>query len=168
MDINTAFSNGKLREEVYVSQQEGFVDPKKCKTRVQAEEGSLYLKAGSSCLERRQRYPAGIMNMGLWYSKDTGIVITTYADANHAGVKTLKEVPLAHSRSNHIDVRYHFIKEKVKNGVVVLYFVRTLYQLADMFTKALARERFKFLINRLRMKSMSLEILKSMEEEEEG
>ncbi|GJT38582.1 putative reverse transcriptase domain-containing protein [Tanacetum coccineum] len=67
-----------------------------------------------------------------------------------------------HSRSKHIDVRYHFIKEQVKNGVVELYFIRTEYQLTDIFTKALARERFEFLINKLRMKSMSPETLKSL------
>ncbi|GJR85987.1 copia protein [Tanacetum coccineum] len=65
-----------------------------------------------------------------------------------------------HSRSKHIDVRYHFIKEKVKNGVIERYFVRTEYQLADIFTKVLPRERFKFLINKLVMKSMSLDHLK--------
>ncbi|GJV66967.1 hypothetical protein Tco_1482476 [Tanacetum coccineum] len=34
-----------------------------------------------------------------------------------------------HSRSKHIDIRYHFIKEQVENGVVELYFVRREYQL---------------------------------------
>ncbi|GJR58485.1 retrovirus-related pol polyprotein from transposon TNT 1-94 [Tanacetum coccineum] len=50
-----------------------------------------------------------------------------------------------HSRAKHIDVHYHFIKEQVKNGIVELYFVRTEYQLADIFTKPLPRERFNFL-----------------------
>ncbi|GKB20207.1 retrovirus-related pol polyprotein from transposon TNT 1-94 [Tanacetum coccineum] len=72
-----------------------------------------------------------------------------------------------HSRSKHIDVRYHFIKEQVENGVVELYFVRTEYQLADIFTKALSRERFEFLINKLGMKSMSPKTLKSLTEETE-
>ncbi|GJW98506.1 retrovirus-related pol polyprotein from transposon TNT 1-94, partial [Tanacetum coccineum] len=49
-----------------------------------------------------------------------------------------------HSRAKHIDVRYHFIKEQVENGIVELYFVRTEYQLADIFTKPLPRERFNF------------------------
>ncbi|GJZ68527.1 hypothetical protein Tco_0631767 [Tanacetum coccineum] len=40
-----------------------------------------------------------------------------------------------HSRAKHIDVRYHFIKEQMENGIVELYFVRTEYQLADIFTK---------------------------------
>ncbi|GJZ11007.1 retrovirus-related pol polyprotein from transposon TNT 1-94 [Tanacetum coccineum] len=72
-----------------------------------------------------------------------------------------------HSRSKHIDVRNHFIKEQVENGVVELYFTRTKYQLADIFTKALPRERFEFLINKLEMKSMSLETIKSLAEENE-
>ncbi|GKB47306.1 copia protein, partial [Tanacetum coccineum] len=71
------------------------------------------------------------------------------------------------SRSKHINVRYHFIKEQVENGVVKLYFVRTEYQLADIFTKALPRERFSFLIEKLGLKSMSPETLKNLAEEEE-
>ncbi|GJR15565.1 retrovirus-related pol polyprotein from transposon TNT 1-94 [Tanacetum coccineum] len=72
-----------------------------------------------------------------------------------------------HSRSKHFDVRYHFIKEQVENDMVELYFVQTEYQLAYIFTKALPRERFEFLINKLRMKIMSPETLKSLAEENE-
>ncbi|GJX87263.1 putative reverse transcriptase domain-containing protein [Tanacetum coccineum] len=39
-----------------------------------------------------------------------------------------------HFRSKHIDIRFHFIKEHVENGVIELYFVNTKYQLADIFT----------------------------------
>ncbi|GJX13214.1 retrovirus-related pol polyprotein from transposon TNT 1-94 [Tanacetum coccineum] len=55
---------------------------------------------------------------------------------------------------------YHFIKEQVENSVVELYFIRTEYQLADIFTKALGGERLDFLINKLGMRSMSPETLK--------
>ncbi|GKB01246.1 retrovirus-related pol polyprotein from transposon TNT 1-94 [Tanacetum coccineum] len=72
-----------------------------------------------------------------------------------------------HSRSKHIDIGYHFIKEQVENGVVELYFVRTEYQLTDIFTKALGRERLDFLINKLGMRSMSPETLKRLAEVEE-
>ncbi|GJX76921.1 hypothetical protein Tco_0323732 [Tanacetum coccineum] len=50
--------------------------------------------------------------------------------------------PVQHSRTKHIHTQYHFIKEQVKNGIIELYFVRTEYQLDDMFTKALPEERF--------------------------
>ncbi|GJR03560.1 hypothetical protein Tco_0526544 [Tanacetum coccineum] len=55
-----------------------------------------------------------------------------------------------HSRSKHIEIRFHFIKEHVENGVIELYFVNTEYQLADIFIKALGRERIEFLINKPR------------------
>ncbi|GJZ15570.1 reverse transcriptase domain-containing protein [Tanacetum coccineum] len=70
-----------------------------------------------------------------------------------------------HSRAKHIDIRYHFIKEQMENGIVELYFIRTEYQLADIFTKPLPQERFIFLIDKLGMKSMSPEMLKRLAEE---
>ncbi|GKF75668.1 hypothetical protein Tco_0225112, partial [Tanacetum coccineum] len=63
--------------------------------------------------------------------------------------------------------RYHFIKEQVENEVVELYFIRTQYQLVDIFTKALGQERLDFLINKFGMRSMSSETLKSLAEEED-
>ncbi|GJX23203.1 putative nucleotidyltransferase, ribonuclease H [Tanacetum coccineum] len=72
-----------------------------------------------------------------------------------------------HSRAKHIDVRYHFIMEQVENEIVKLYFVRTEYQLANIFTKPLPRERFNFLIEKLGMRSMSPETLKCLTEEED-
>ncbi|GJY49497.1 retrovirus-related pol polyprotein from transposon TNT 1-94 [Tanacetum coccineum] len=72
-----------------------------------------------------------------------------------------------HSRGKYIDVHYHFIKEQVENGIMELYFVRTEYQLADIFTQPLPRDRFNFLIEKLGMRSMSLETLKRLTEEED-
>nr|GEV42745.1 hypothetical protein [Tanacetum cinerariifolium] len=71
-----------------------------------------------------------------------------------------------HSRSKHIDIRHHFIREQVEKGVVELYFVTTDYQVVDIFTKALPRQRFEFILPRLGMKSMSPAILKRLQEEE--
>ncbi|GKB01134.1 hypothetical protein Tco_0829178 [Tanacetum coccineum] len=149
--------------------------------------------------------------MGLWYSKDTSMSMTAYADADHAGCQDTRRSTsgsaqflgdklvswsskkqkctaissteaeyialsgcyygfqfnkihlyydnksaialcynnVQHSRAKHIDVRYHFIKEQVENGIVELYFVRTEYQLSDIFTKPLPRDRFNFLIEKL-------------------
>nr|GEZ97768.1 hypothetical protein [Tanacetum cinerariifolium] len=72
--------------------------------------------------------------------------------------------PVQHSRTKHIDVRYHFIKEKVEKGIVELFFVGTEYQLADLFTKALPIERFRYLVRRLELKRRdSIEYAKEME-----
>ncbi|GKB42464.1 hypothetical protein Tco_0887406 [Tanacetum coccineum] len=70
--------------------------------------------------------------------------------------------PIQHSKTKHIDIRYHFIKEHVENGTVELYFVGTKYQLADLFTKALPKERFEYLVHRI----VSLAEHKSREEQE--
>ncbi|GJT47282.1 hypothetical protein Tco_0955997 [Tanacetum coccineum] len=73
-----------------------------------------------------------------------------------------------HPMTKHIVVRYHFIKEQVENDIVELYFVKTAYQLADIFTKALARERFEFLVKRLGMQSITPEELKLLAESDEN
>nr|GEZ52435.1 retrovirus-related Pol polyprotein from transposon TNT 1-94 [Tanacetum cinerariifolium] len=62
---------------------------------------------------------------------------------------------------------YHFIKEQVENGVIELYFVNTEYQLADLFTKALVRDRIEFLTNKLGMRSFMPETLKKLMNEED-
>nr|GFB79333.1 copia protein [Tanacetum cinerariifolium] len=70
--------------------------------------------------------------------------------------------PVQHSRTKHIHTRYYFIKEQVENGIIELYFVRTEYQLADMFTKALPEDRFKYLVWRIGMRCLNpaeLEVL---------
>ncbi|GJR25144.1 hypothetical protein Tco_0973671 [Tanacetum coccineum] len=69
-----------------------------------------------------------------------------------------------HSRSKHIDIRHHFIKEQVENKVVKVYFVEQKYQLADIFTKALPRERFELILPLLGMKQLSPETLKELQE----
>nr|GEZ34603.1 retrovirus-related Pol polyprotein from transposon TNT 1-94 [Tanacetum cinerariifolium] len=70
--------------------------------------------------------------------------IPMYCDSN--AVIAISCNPVQHSRTKHIDVRYHFIKEKVEKGIVELFFVGIEYQLADLFTKALPEEMFKYLV----------------------
>ncbi|GJV90565.1 putative ribonuclease H-like domain-containing protein [Tanacetum coccineum] len=69
-----------------------------------------------------------------------------------------------HSRSKHIDIRHHFIKEQVENRVVEVYFVETKYQLTDIFTKALPRERFELILTLLGMKQLSPKTLRELQE----
>ncbi|GJU34637.1 retrovirus-related pol polyprotein from transposon TNT 1-94 [Tanacetum coccineum] len=203
MDVKTALLNGVLRDEVYVSQPEGFVyqdhpkhvyrlknalyglkqAPRACDpvdtlmvertkldedlkgipvdpTRYRVMVGSLmYLTSSKpnlvfvvcmcawyqakptkkhlTTVKQVFRYLKGTINKGLWYSKDTRIAITTYGDDDHAGCQDTK---------------------RSTSGK---------YQLADIFTKALARERFEFLLSRLGMKSMTPETLKRLAESEE-
>nr|GFB70815.1 hypothetical protein [Tanacetum cinerariifolium] len=63
--------------------------------------------------------------------------------------------------------KYHFIKEQVENGVIELYFVNTEYQLADLFTKALGKDRIEFPTNKLGMRSFTPKTLKKLMNEED-
>nr|GEZ48317.1 hypothetical protein [Tanacetum cinerariifolium] len=123
-----------------------------------------------TAVKRIFRYLKDTIHMGLWYPKDTGFELTAFSDSDHAGCLDSRKStsgdygfhfdkipmycdskaaiaiscnPVQHLRTKHVDVRYPFIKEKVEKGIVELFFVRTEYQLADLFTKALPEERFK-------------------------
>ncbi|GJS13770.1 copia protein [Tanacetum coccineum] len=252
MDVKAAFLNGELKEEVYVNQPEGFVDPDHPK-HVYRLKKALYglkqaLRVWYNTLLRfllDNKFSKGVVDptskldedpLGILVDQtrfqgmvgslctslpDTAIALMTYADADHAGCQDTRRstsgsaqflgdilvswsskkhkstaistieaeyiamsgccaqilwmtsqltdygfafnnIPLycgnksaiaiacnnvQHSRSKNIDIRHHFIREQVENGVVELYFVTTDYQLANIFTKALPRERFEFLLS---------------------
>ncbi|GJS49205.1 hypothetical protein Tco_0599326 [Tanacetum coccineum] len=125
--------------------------------RYQAKPTEKHLHA----VKRIFRYLRGTINMGLWYSKDSCIALTAFADADHAGCQDTRK-----STSGSMQLLGDRL-EQVENGVVELYFVRIEYQLADIFTKPLAGERLDFLINKLDMRSMYPETLKKLADEEE-
>ncbi|GKC37392.1 retrovirus-related pol polyprotein from transposon TNT 1-94 [Tanacetum coccineum] len=85
-----------------------------------------------------------LLDYGFLYHK-----IPIYCDSKSAIAISCN--PVQHSRTKHINIRYHFIKEHVEKGTIELYFVRTEYQLADLFTKALPKERFEFLVHKICM-----------------
>ncbi|GJW57648.1 retrovirus-related pol polyprotein from transposon TNT 1-94 [Tanacetum coccineum] len=203
MDVKTAFLNGTLKKEVFARPTE------------------KHLKD----VKRIFRYLRQSINMGLWYSKDSGFELIAYSYADHAGCHddckstsagiqflghklvswsskkqdctTMSTTeaeyvslsaccaqviwmrtqlldygyhytkipmyydsksaigiscnPVQHYGTKHINIRYHFIKEHFEQGTIELYFVGTEYQLADLFTKALPKERFKYLVYRIGM-----------------
>ncbi|GKB24240.1 hypothetical protein Tco_0863641 [Tanacetum coccineum] len=114
--------------------------------------------AMSGCCAQILWMRSHLTDYGLGFNK-----ITMYCDNKSAIALSCNNVQ--HSRSKHIDIRFHFIKEHVENEVTELYFVNTKYQLADIFTKALARERIEFLINKVGMRSFTLETLKQLVDE---
>jgi hypothetical protein len=57
--------------------------------------------------------------------------------------------PVQHSRTKHIDIRHHFLRDHVAKGDIILEGVRSEDQLADIFTKPLDKTRFCMLMNEL-------------------
>jgi hypothetical protein len=55
------------------------------------------------------------------------------------------------ARTKHVDIRHHFIREKVAGGDIKINYMETQQQLADILTKALATKRFEYLRDRLRI-----------------
>ncbi|KAL0355686.1 UNVERIFIED_CONTAM: Retrovirus-related Pol polyprotein from transposon RE1 [Sesamum radiatum] len=55
----------------------------------------------------------------------------------------LAKNPVFHDRSKHIDARFHFIRDCIANKEIEVEYVKTLDQVADIFTKALKKDRFQ-------------------------
>ena len=61
---------------------------------------------------------------------------------DNTSIINLSKNPIQHSRSKHIEIRYHFIREHVANDDINLEYVNIKSQLADIFTKLLREDRF--------------------------
>ena len=68
---------------------------------------------------------------------------------------TITQNLVQHPRTKHIDIKYHFIREHVMNGIVELHFVPSEKQLADNFTKPLDESTFSRLVSELGMLNYS-------------
>ncbi|GKC43383.1 hypothetical protein Tco_1061105 [Tanacetum coccineum] len=64
--------------------------------------------------------------------------------------------PVLYSRTKHIDIRYHFIRDHILKGDIELHFIPTQYQLANIFTKPLDEPTFRRLIVELGMLNINL------------
>ncbi|GJR07713.1 putative ribonuclease H-like domain-containing protein [Tanacetum coccineum] len=231
MDVKTAFLNGELRKEVYVSQPEGFVDQDN-PTHVYKLKKALYGLKQAPCawydllsgFLLSNEFSKGVIDptlftkklghnilikygmqtsesvdtpmvdkskldedlqgtpvdpthyRGLWYSKDSGITLTTYADADHVGCQDARR---STSGSAQLlgDKLVSWSSKKQKFTAISsteaeyiamsgccsqILWMRSYIQ--DIFTKALPRERFIFLIEKLGLRSLSRESLDRLTE----
>lgn len=63
--------------------------------------------------------------------------------------------PIFHQRTRYINRRYHFIRESLKEGLINMKFCKNEEQVADIFTKALPKDRFRLLRSKLGVKPVS-------------
>ncbi|GJU62112.1 hypothetical protein Tco_1243947 [Tanacetum coccineum] len=117
---------------------------------IDRENISLWLNGSFGTLKTPLTWVSGI--------RRTPFELTAFSDSDHAAC-------LAFPVPSPSDVRYHFIKEQVEKGIVELFFVGTEYQLADLFTKALPEDRFKYLVRRLGMRCLTPEELEVLANE---
>nr|GEU93006.1 retrovirus-related Pol polyprotein from transposon TNT 1-94 [Tanacetum cinerariifolium] len=160
MDVKTVFLHGTLKEDVYMCQPEGFIN---------ADHPNLVYKLKKALYGLKQAPRAWYMLMILSlvlhtldvdYARCKDTFKSTSGGAQILGKKVKSAIaiscnPVQHSRKKHIVVRYHSIKEHVEKGTIELYFVKTNYQLGDLFTKALPVDQFNYLVRRLAMRSLS-------------
>lgn len=66
--------------------------------------------------------------------------------------------PVIHARTKHIEVDYHFIREKVVQKDIILRHLSTYVQLADIFTKGLTSSRFNYLRDKLSVRELPISL----------
>ena len=100
-----------------------------------------YIAAGSSCSQMIW------MKQMLTEYNVTQDVMTLYCD--NLSTINISKNPIQHSRTKHIDIRHHFIRDLVEEKTIKLEHVATEIQLADLFTKALDANQFENLRGKL-------------------
>ncbi|GJS11295.1 retrovirus-related pol polyprotein from transposon TNT 1-94 [Tanacetum coccineum] len=150
MNVKTAFLNGNLKEEVYVSQPEGFIDPDHSKHVYRLKKDLYGLnQAPRACWSSKKQKSTTISTMEAEYIAMSGCcahILWMRSQLTHYGF-AFNKIPMYYDNHSAIALCCN--------------------NLVDIFTKALPRERFEFLLSRLGMKSMTLETLKRLQEGEE-
>ncbi|GJT46777.1 retrovirus-related pol polyprotein from transposon TNT 1-94 [Tanacetum coccineum] len=217
MDMKTAFLNAILREEVYVSQPDGFVDQDNPNHVYKLKKALYGLKQAprawydllsnflltqdfskgtvdphclledkamtSSCdpmdtpMVKKSKLDEDPQGKAVdpthycgMYPKDSSIALTAYADTDHAGCQDTRRSTSSNMQFLGDRLVRPWIQQnsnQVENGVVEPYFVNTEYHLANIFTKALCRERINFLIDKLGIRSFMPETLQQLADEAE-
>lgn len=75
---------------------------------------------------------------------------TVIMEDNQGAIGIAKN-PILHSRTKHIDIKYHYVREALQEGIIILRYCSTDNMIADLLTKGLPKERFKTLCRAMGM-----------------
>ncbi|GJR80324.1 retrovirus-related pol polyprotein from transposon TNT 1-94 [Tanacetum coccineum] len=141
-------------------------------------------------------YLQGTINMGLWYPKDTAMALTAYADADHAGCQDTRRstsgsaqflgdklvswsskkqtsTSISSTKAEYIAMsgccaQILWMRSQLSDyGFAYNHIPLTGYQLVDIFTKALPRERFKFILPQLGLEVYEQEDNQSLQDDKD-
>ncbi|GKB63342.1 retrovirus-related pol polyprotein from transposon TNT 1-94, partial [Tanacetum coccineum] len=157
MDVKSAFLNGKLKEEVYVKQTPCFESSEfidyVCKLdkalyglKQAPKSAKKQLLVAMSSAKVEDVATAGCCASILWMKSQFSDYDIHYKMVpifyDNPSAISISNNPILHSRTKHIDIRYHFIRDYILKGDIELHFISTEYQLADLFTKPLDKPTF--------------------------
>ncbi|KAE8962079.1 hypothetical protein PR001_g29825, partial [Phytophthora rubi] len=172
-DVDTAFRYGKLKEEIYMELPEGLRELLEL-AEAQGEDDVVYMllqiltghcgapvmwrstfqkTVALSSTEAEYMALSDCVKECVWMRrllKDIGaeqVGATVIYEDNQGAMALAKNVGYQ-ARTKHIDIRYHFIREKVVSNEVELEYVDTKNQLADFMTKGLSSKTLRYLMMR--------------------
>ncbi|GJX65182.1 putative ribonuclease H-like domain-containing protein [Tanacetum coccineum] len=93
-------------------------------------------------VKRIFRYLKGQPKLGLWYPKDSPFDLEAYSDSDYAGASldrkstTGGKNPVFHSKTKHIEIRHHFIRDSNEKKLIQMIKIHTYQNVADLLTKA--------------------------------
>ncbi|KAD2197633.1 hypothetical protein E3N88_41661 [Mikania micrantha] len=77
---------------------------------------------------------------------------------DNLGATYLSRNPVFHARTKHIEVDYHTVRERVARGQLMVRFISTKDQIADIFTKPLPTDRFALLKTKLKLDISQIDV----------
>jgi hypothetical protein len=99
---------------------------------------------------------AGCCTQVLWMKQTLTDIQVEYDEpipiyCDNTSTISISKNPVMHSKTKHIPIKYHFLREHVAEKNIRVEYVGTKEQVADIFTKPLPREAFEYLRQRLRV-----------------
>ncbi|GJV10369.1 hypothetical protein Tco_1351910 [Tanacetum coccineum] len=103
-------------------------------------------------VKRIFRYLKGQPKLGLWYPKDSPFDLEAYTNSDYAGASldrkstTRVKNPVFHSKTKHIEIRHHFIRDSNEKKLIQMIKIHTDQNVENLLIKAFDVGRFQYLI----------------------